>query len=95
MASIIPNAEKVKALGQVNEILSDVRFINEMLTAAGEYRIMAPDRKRPVQVDEGLTDRILDVLLRMKKSRAKEIERLASRYGIELEEDEKLQIRCS
>lgn len=89
MASLIPNEEKLKALDKVNGLIGEIRQINEAINENGAYRLSFPARKKFLDIDSAQADKIQTALKKMKESRTKEIERVAAKYGIELDEGDR------
>ena len=88
MAVIKPDKEHVNGLERVNNLLSEIRFINDAVADSSNLKIAVGNNRKLFPVDEAQADKVVSALLRMKESRTREIRRTTAKYGIELDASE-------
>lgn len=88
MAVLIQDQSQLNALGEINQMLEEIRVLNMAISSHEPYFIRA-NRKQGVVIDENLSARIETVLRVQRSRRAKEIAAKAAKYRISLDENEK------
>lgn len=89
MPSIITDQGQVKALNEINAALDDIKKINALLETGGEFRISSVKGKKDFTLDSVFSQKAAQLLLGQKAKLAGQIDKLAAKYRIQLDEDDR------
>lgn len=87
MASIIQNTKQLEACNKVNELINEVKRIDELLNAGHPLKIDG-GKKYVIEIQEGLQKGLKQILAKQRRSIVKDITSLAKTYAIALSDEE-------
>ena len=87
MASIIQNTKQLEACNKVNELINEVKRIDELLNAGHPLKIDG-GKKYVIEIQEGLQKGLKQILVKQRKSIVKDITSLTKTYAIALSDED-------
>ena len=87
MASIIQNTKQLEACNKVNELINEVKKIDELLDTRHPLKIDG-GKKNVIEIQEGLQKGLKQILVKQRKSIMKDITSLARTYAIALSDED-------
>lgn len=87
MASIIQNTKQLEACNKVNELINEVKRIDELLNAGHPLKIDG-GKKNVIEIQEGLQKGLKQILAKQRKSIVKDITSLTKTYAIALSDED-------
>lgn len=87
MASIIQNTKQLEACNKVNELINEVKKIDELLDTKHPLKIDG-GKKNVIEIQEGLQKGLTQILMKQRRSIVKDITALAKTYAIALSDED-------
>lgn len=87
MATIAQNNAQMEALDRVNDLLNEVKLLNDLLGANEQYTIRI-GRKTSALIDKKFNGKIAAVLMAQRKARVGEINTTVAKFKLALSEKE-------
>lgn len=87
MASIIQNVKQLEACNKVNELINEVKKIDELLDARHPLKIDG-GKKNVIEIQRSLQKGLKQILVRQRKSIVKDITSLTKTYAIALSDED-------
>lgn len=87
MASIIQNTKQLEACNKVNELINEIKKIDELLDTKHPLKIDG-GKKNVIEIQEGLQKGLKQILAKQRRSIVKDITFLAKTYAIALSDEE-------
>lgn len=87
MASIIQNTKQLEACNKVNELINEVKKIDELLDTKHPLKIDG-GKKNVIEIQEGLQKGLKQILAKQRRIIVKDITSLAKTYAIALSDEE-------
>ena len=93
MPKIIKNEDQINACKEISSMLEEVKALNQaILSEKNDVFTIGFGRKKSVSLDVSLNDKLISVLKLQRAKHIKNIHTRASKYHIELDEDERMAI---
>lgn len=87
MATLIQNELRVKACEDINNMLNEVQTINTAILDGEKTQFgISWGRRRSINLDQAYSNRLLAMIKHQRQKRIKEINALAARHGVMLDE---------
>lgn len=87
MASIIQNTKQLEACNKVNELINEVKRIDELIDARHPLKIVG-GKKNVIEIQEGLQKGLKQILVKQRRSIVKDITSLAKTFAIALSDED-------